>query len=144
MQDTLNMALDLNCEFANFYSAMAYPGSPLYDMAVQQGIPLPAQWTGYSQHSKDCLPLPTYHLTAREVLQVRDEAFQTYYTNLRYLAMIEKRFGVETVQQIQQMTSYRLERDLLTGKLPIPPIRLTRAENEPKIPSAPLLQLGRS
>ncbi|MFQ5788246.1 MAG: B12-binding domain-containing radical SAM protein, partial [Thermodesulfobacteriota bacterium] len=27
MRETLNMAIDLNCEFANFYSAMAYPGS---------------------------------------------------------------------------------------------------------------------
>ena len=26
MQETLDLALELNCEFANFYSAMAYPG----------------------------------------------------------------------------------------------------------------------
>ena len=26
MQATLDLALNLNCEFANFYSAMAYPG----------------------------------------------------------------------------------------------------------------------
>src|SRR5262249_29647664 len=50
MQATLDLAIDLNCEFANFYSAMAYPGSPLYELAVRQGIPLPQQWTGYSQH----------------------------------------------------------------------------------------------
>jgi anaerobic magnesium-protoporphyrin IX monomethyl ester cyclase len=31
MQETLDLALELNTEFANFYSAMAYPGSPLYD-----------------------------------------------------------------------------------------------------------------
>ena len=31
MQATLDLALELNCEFANFYSAMAYPGSPLYE-----------------------------------------------------------------------------------------------------------------
>src|SRR5207248_5808776 len=43
MQATLDLALDLNCEFANFYSTMAYPGSPLYALAVQQNIPLPKQ-----------------------------------------------------------------------------------------------------
>src|SRR6476646_7708560 len=69
MQATLDLALELNCEFANFYSAMAYPGSPLYDRAVKQGVPLPAAWTGYSQHSRDCLPLPTRHLTAKDVLR---------------------------------------------------------------------------
>ncbi len=30
MQQTLDMAKSQNCEFINFYSAMAYPGSPLY------------------------------------------------------------------------------------------------------------------
>ena len=35
MQETLDLALDLNCEFANFYSAMAYPGSPLYEQALR-------------------------------------------------------------------------------------------------------------
>jgi radical SAM superfamily enzyme YgiQ (UPF0313 family) len=113
MQATLDLALDLNCEFANFYSAMAYPGSVLYARAVQEGIPLPARWTGFGQHARDCLPLPTKYLTAREVLQFRDEAFQKYYTNERYLEMMESRFGIETVQHIRQMTKQRLQRDLL-------------------------------
>ena len=37
MQRTLDLALELNCEFANFYSAMAYPGSPLYEQALALG-----------------------------------------------------------------------------------------------------------
>jgi hypothetical protein len=115
MQATLDLAIDLNCEFANFYSAMAYPGSPLYALAVRQGVPLPREWTGYSQHSRDCLPLPTRYVTAREVLRFRDEAFQRYYTNPRYLEMVGRRFGAETVEHIRQMTGHRLERDLLDG-----------------------------
>jgi radical SAM superfamily enzyme YgiQ (UPF0313 family) len=132
MQATLDLALDLNCEFANFYSAMAYPGSPLYDLAVRQGVPLPAAWTGYSQHSRDCLPLPTRYLPAREVLRFRDEAFLRYYTSPRYLEMVGQRFGAETVQHIRHMTSYRLERDLLTGRLEVPPVTLPPADVAPK------------
>lgn len=113
MQATLDLALDLNCEFANFYSAMAYPGSPLYAEALRQGWPLPEKWTGYSQHSRDCLPLPTRYLTAREVLQFRDDAFLHYFTSPRYLDMVLRRFGPATVAHIKDMTSYRLERDLL-------------------------------
>src|SRR4029077_5687938 len=79
MQATLDLATELNCEFANFYSAMAYPGSPLYARAVEQGVALPRAWTGYAQHARDCLPLPTRHLTARDVLQFRDDAFVRYY-----------------------------------------------------------------
>jgi radical SAM superfamily enzyme YgiQ (UPF0313 family) len=120
MRTTLDLATDLNCEFANFYSAMAYPGSPLYALAVRQGVPLPPAWTGYSQHSRDCLPLPTRNLTAREVLHFRDEAFVKYYTNSTYLNMLQRRFGSETVAAVRHMTQYKLERDLLTGALAAP------------------------
>jgi radical SAM superfamily enzyme YgiQ (UPF0313 family) len=124
MQATLDLALDLRCEFANFYSAMAYPGSPLYARAVRQGVPLPQKWTGYSQHSRDCLPMPTRYLPAREVLRFRDEAFQTYYTDNRYLGLVERRFGSETVAHLREMTAHRLERHLLEGRMEVSPVLL--------------------
>jgi radical SAM superfamily enzyme YgiQ (UPF0313 family) len=124
MRATLDLAIGLNCEFANFYSAMAYPGSSLYDLAVRLGVPLPVKWTGYSQHSRDCLPLPTRHLTAHEVVRFRDEAFLRYYTNPRYLDMVRRRFGPEAVAHLEDVTRHRLERDLLTGKLRVPAVRL--------------------
>lgn len=128
MTATLDLAKDLNCEFANFYSTMAYPGSPLYDLAVRQGVPLPGGWTGYSQHSRDCLPLPTKYLPAREVLRFRDEAFQSYYTDERYLGRVRRLFGEPTADHIRQMTGYRLERDLLTGELAADDVLLPAAE----------------
>jgi hypothetical protein len=140
MRATLDMALDLNCEFANFYSAMAYPGSPLYALALRRGLPLPAKWTGYSQHSRDCLPLPTRYLPAREVLRFRDAAFREYYTHPRYLAMVQRKFGAETVEHLRQMTTVSLERDLLTGKLDVPPTLLPK---EDPVPAGEVLQLSR-
>nr|HRU07564.1 radical SAM protein [Candidatus Brocadiia bacterium] len=111
MQATLDLAQDLNCEFANFYCAMAYPGSGLYQTAVQQGWPLPKSWTGYSQHAADSLPLPTRHISGAEVLRFRDHAFQTYYANPRYLEMIAKTFGQETVAHIREMLGHKLVRN---------------------------------
>ena len=128
MRVTLDLAIDLNCEFANFYSAMAYPGSPLYELAVRQGVQLPKYWTGYSQHSPDCLPLPTRYVTAKEVLQFRDGAFQAYYTNPRYLAMVSRRYGPETTASIEEMTNYRLKRDLLDGTLEVTATLLSREQ----------------
>lgn len=110
MQETLDMAIDLNCEFGNFYSAMAYPGSKLYDDAVKQGLPLPAKWSGFSQHSVDSLPLPTKYLPASEVLKFRDHAFQVYFNNPKYLDMIQRKFGPDTVQHIKEMASHKLVR----------------------------------
>jgi len=110
MHETLDMALSLNCEFANFYCAMAYPGSHLYDEAVRMGWPLPEKWAGYSQHAIDTLPLPTKHLSAAEVLQFRDRAFQTYFGSPRYLEMIGRKFGRDTVDHIMQMRTSTMQR----------------------------------
>ena len=110
MQATLDLALDLNCEFGNFYCAMAYPGSHLYQVALREGWPLPETWSGYSQHAVDTLPLPTKYLPASEVLRFRDHAFQAYFGNPRYLAMIESKFGPATVQHIHDMASHKLVR----------------------------------
>jgi len=110
MQETLDLAIDLNCEFANFYCAMAYPGSKLYEAAVANGWQLPESWAGYSQHSVETLPLQTHYLTGADVLRFRDKAFQTYYTNSRYLDFLRKKFGEDTVRHIEQMTAHRLER----------------------------------
>jgi radical SAM superfamily enzyme YgiQ (UPF0313 family) len=115
MEETLDMALELNTEWANFYCAMAYPGSRLYDMAVRDAWELPAQWHGYSQHSFEALPLPTRHIGAAEVLKFRDEAFHRYFENPDYLSMVEKRFGKKVRQHINSMTSTRLKRRLLAG-----------------------------
>jgi anaerobic magnesium-protoporphyrin IX monomethyl ester cyclase len=107
---------------------MAYPGSPLYTSALRQGVPLPAKWTGYSQHSRDCQPLPTRYITSRDVLSFRDEAFVKYYTNPRYLEMVGRRFGAETVAHINEMTTHRLERDLIAGTLDVPLTTLPKEE----------------
>jgi len=110
MQETLDMAIELNTEFANFYSAMAYPGSPLYNTAIKEGWRLPDNWSGYSQHAIDTLPLPTKHLTGPEVLAFRDQAFHSYFEGDRYLNMVEEKFGEDTRQHIVDMTEHRLER----------------------------------
>ena len=110
MQETLDLALDLNCEFGNFYSAMAYPGSQLYTQARQLRWQLPETWTGYSQHAVDTLPLPTKYLSAGEVLKFRDHAFNEYFTNPAYLEMVGRKFGADTVAHIQDMTKHKLER----------------------------------
>lgn len=110
MQETLDLAQDLNCEFANFYCAMAYPGSQLYQTALREGLPLPAKWSGYSQHGVDSQPLPTKYVSTADVVRFRDHAFQAYFTHPTYLNMIGQKFGPETVAHIREMTSHTLVR----------------------------------
>lgn len=111
MQETLDMAFQLNCEFANFYCAMAYPGSSLYERAVAQGLSLPETWSGYSQHSTDTLPLATKYLSSAEVLRFRDQAFKRYFENPSYLHMITEKFSDSVTQEIMDMLSHDLVRN---------------------------------
>lgn len=113
MEETLEMALGLNCEFANLYSAMAYPGSQLYEMALENGWELPLSWHGYSQHSYECLPLPTKYVSAAEVLKFRDDAFHAYFSNPAYLEMIAEKFGQPVREHIERISAGRLKRRIL-------------------------------
>jgi anaerobic magnesium-protoporphyrin IX monomethyl ester cyclase len=113
MEDTLSLSMELNCEFSNYYSAMAYPGSKLYLEALKEGWELPDTYVGYSQHSYETQPLPTNHISAAEVLKFRDESFLKYYKNPKYLDMIEERFGNNTRSGIEEMTKIKLKRKIL-------------------------------
>jgi anaerobic magnesium-protoporphyrin IX monomethyl ester cyclase len=115
MQETLELALNLNTEWANFYCAMAYPGSPLYQMALERGWAVPdgeggPGWIGYSQHAYESMPLPTNTLHYTEVLDFRDQAFDEYFNSPSYLGMIERKFGQDVVGHIRKMLSLKLKR----------------------------------
>lgn len=118
MRETLEMAKELNCEFSNFYSAMAYPGSPLYRLAVENGWELPDSWGGYSQHSFDSKPLRTEKVSAATVLKFRDDAFHEYFSNGRYLDMVAQRFGWDTRKHIEDMSKHRLRRKIVDELVP--------------------------
>lgn len=113
MQMTLDLAMEMNTEEANFYSAMAYPGSPLYGQAKERGWKLPDDYTGYSQHSYLTQPLPTKHLTADQVLAFRDEAWTAYHTNPKFLELLEKKFGQIAVDETLKSAKIKLKRKIL-------------------------------
>ncbi len=108
MQQTLDLALAILPEHANFYGSCAYPGSKLYEDAVKNNWPMPADWSGWSQHSATFLPTPTATLTGPEVRAFRDEAWRRYFTDPRYLASIEQKFGEEARVQVAAVAAVRL------------------------------------
>ncbi len=110
MQETLDLAKELNLEYINFYTAMAYPGSQLYYEALQKGIKLPEKWHGYSQYGEETLPMPTKYLSAAEVLRFRDNAFKEYFSNPMYMEMIRDKFGEKVVEHIKEMLKHEIHR----------------------------------
>jgi radical SAM superfamily enzyme YgiQ (UPF0313 family) len=113
MQETLDLAFELNTEMANMYPCQALPGSPMHRKAIKNGLTLPDSYEGYAFLSYESQPLPTNYVSAAKVLKFRDEAWQAYFTNPDYLNMVEKRFGVAQRNNIEQMASIRLKRKLL-------------------------------
>lgn len=110
MQETLDMAKEFNFEYVNFYTAMAYPGSQLYNDALQKGIKLPEKWHGYAQYSEETLPLPTKYLSAADVLRFRDKAFVEYFRNPKYIEMLKEKFAPKVVEHIKEMLKHEIHR----------------------------------
>ena len=110
---TYDFAEETNSEMVNFYSAMAYPGSPLFLEARKNGIKLPSTYSGYSQHSYDTQNLSTTKLSAGQILKFRDEAWMKYHTNEKYLNLIKEKFGQNAVDNIKSTTGIKLKRKIL-------------------------------
>jgi len=113
MQQTLDLSLELCTEMANMYPCQALPGSPLYYEAKRNGWPLPDSYAGYGFLSRDSQPLPTKHMTAAEVLEFRDSAWQTYFTHPPFLDLVERKFGALERSNVVEMAKIPLRRKLL-------------------------------
>jgi len=113
MQQTLDLAIELNTAHANIYPCQALPGSPLYYTALRNGWKLPDSYEGYAFLSYECQPLRTKYLTAAQVLKFRDDAWHKYFGRPEYLDLVERKFGVEQRANVVELTKIRLKRKLL-------------------------------
>ena len=113
MNETLDLAMELNCEHSNFYAAQALPGSPLYFFAKQQGWDIPEKYEEFSFLSYECKPLRTKHIGAKEVLKFRDDAWKKYFENVNYLNLVSKKFGEQANYNVKDLTKIKLKRKVL-------------------------------
>jgi anaerobic magnesium-protoporphyrin IX monomethyl ester cyclase len=107
MEYSLREAEAANFEWLNLYCAAPMPGSQLYETAPE----LPEAWADYSQFSPKFKALPTRHLSGKEVLAFRDQAFQRYFRRQEYLDMIEEKFGLPTRDHILEMLKVEVRRE---------------------------------
>jgi anaerobic magnesium-protoporphyrin IX monomethyl ester cyclase len=117
MQKTLDLALELKTEFANFYPCQALPGSSLYRTAIEKGWELPDSYAGYAFLSYEAKPLPTKYLTAAQVVEFRDMAWQTYFSYEPYLKLVEEKFGIKQRKNVEELSKIKLKRKILGDNL---------------------------
>jgi len=116
MNETLDLAMELNTEHANFYPCQALPGSPLYFEAKKNKWDTPETFEEYAFFSYECKPLATNHCSAKEVLEFRDQAWKKYFTNESYLNKIKNKFGEQNMLNIKEMSKIDLKRKILEKK----------------------------
>lgn len=113
MQETLNLALELNAEYSNMYCATSLPGSPLYLKAKKENWELPSNYSEFGFLSYDHIPSRTYGLESSQVLEFRDYAFRVLFENPRFISKVQNKFGDKAVNNINKMNSIKLKRKSL-------------------------------
>lgn len=114
MEKTLSLAREICPEWINFYVTMLYPGSKDYFDAVNSGRITNDKWIEYAQYSYECKPIGGDHLSPKEVLAFRDNAFNRFFENNdAFFENIDRRFGKQYSESIRQMTKRTLRRKLL-------------------------------
>jgi hypothetical protein len=73
---------------------------------------MPKNYSEFSFHSFDTIALSTETLTGAEVLKLRDQKFNEYFSGKKFLNKIEKKFGKKAVNNINQMLEVKLERKI--------------------------------
>lgn len=109
MQETFDLACELNGLYGNFYSTMALPGSELHQIAQASGYPLPERpggpgWIGYAQYSDKSEPYHEGALTPAEILAFRDAKHREYYERQewRRMAMSKPHCGQKAIASVDE------------------------------------------
>ena len=110
MQQTFDLACELNGLYGNFYCAQALPGSELYREAKASGYPLPERpggpgWIGHAQYSYESEPYYAGNaLTPAQILAFRDEKHRAYYMRdeWRRMVLAKPHAGEEAVRSVDE------------------------------------------
>lgn len=113
MQETLNLSLELLSPHMNCYASTSLGGSPMRMENKLSGRRVPEEYDEYAFLGYNTVCDSTDHLTAKEVIEFRDYAWEVYFNNPAYHAKIRKLFGDVAVENIKNMAQIKLKRKLL-------------------------------
>jgi len=86
--DTIRFAKNLHADYAQFYCAVPFPGSELFQMAEKNKQIIVRDWSRFEQ-SQSVLKLDS--LTPKEIEELRHRAYQEYYLNYHQVLVILKK-----------------------------------------------------
>jgi len=82
MRKTVEFALKLDPDYAQFTYATPYPGTPLYEMAKKYDLIVDRDWSHYTTVRP---VMRGFHFTIEDVKAVFEEAYAKFYMRLKFL-----------------------------------------------------------
>ncbi|MDQ2105348.1 B12-binding domain-containing radical SAM protein [Azospirillum isscasi] len=89
MRRTVEFALELDADYAEFSITIPYAGTEMYDEAMRLGLITEDYWRAYARHpTPDFLPpqLIENNATLADMLAIRNDAVRRFYFRPRYIA----------------------------------------------------------
>ena len=81
--ETIKFALEEPVDFAQFYCAVPFPGSALYERARKEGLITTTDWEKFEQNY--CV-ISTPELNAQDLVRIRNEAYRKFYFSPKKMA----------------------------------------------------------
>lgn len=107
MQQTIDFARFLKLDYAQFYCAVAFPGSGLFDECREQGWLDELDWSRFEQNFS---VINTPRLSAAEVMAARERAYREFYLKPRLVLS-----SLRKIRSPRELAHFgRMVRDFLT------------------------------
>ena len=101
MQTTLEFAKELDLDLFQLFIVTPYPGTQLYNWAIENGLLIHRNWDEYGQGT---VLMRTPGLSEQEIYNFEEHAFRSFYLRPKQFA-----------RQLKRITSWRHIRDLFVG-----------------------------
>jgi len=88
INQTIDFTIDLDLDFVQFYCAVPFPGSKMYEQACHNHWINTTNWSKFEQNVS-VLDYP--HLTAKEIMNLRRRAYRRFYSRPRMILKVLKR-----------------------------------------------------
>ncbi len=113
MQETFDLAVELNTMAFNAYAVTLLAGTYLYSEALKRGARVPEKYSEFSFHSYDSVCGCTNELSSGEILKFRDESYNKYHSNPTFLKKVAAKYGQKAADDTLLMAQIKLKRKLV-------------------------------
>ncbi|MFC1631920.1 B12-binding domain-containing radical SAM protein [Candidatus Omnitrophota bacterium] len=87
MRKTVSFAIELNPDFVQFSMTTLYPGTEIYQLAIDRGIVKNDFWRAFAEHPDKKVepPLWTEHYSSDELMHILETAYSRFYLRPGYI-----------------------------------------------------------